>query len=824
MTASPGVAVILVPVSVFAGLSACHRCSEAPVWGDLPTVHLGAGAVTLDLADLAVDDKDGLEFLAQDDPDVLTELDGTRLTLTPQPDWIGETTIVLTAVDRCDNKTTAVLAIDSALPTTGTSAPGSCPVTFTWTSAGAPDRVTVSGSFDDWDPEGHALTADGATWTATVPLAPGAYAYKFVEWTDGAFEPTQAWACDPTAAEMVCDPGTAPAGQPFTQDCTPGANSCNSLLVVPDCAVPTVSLASLAVDRAAGRVSASFSSGSLAGDEVLAVTLDGERVDAPGGEVDARGLAPGRHELRATATDGSGRTGDAVVPFWTDDFDWDRAVLYFAFVDRLANGDARNDDPTGATGAEWHGGDWAGLRGMLPYLDDLGVTVLWISNPQEAAAGAWDGDCGLTYAGYHMYWPADPLACEPRFGDEDELAALVDAAHDRGIRVVMDWVGNHVHEDHPYYAEHPEWFHGYEDCKATVNGQMNFDRIPEECWFAPYLPDVDYSNPAALDAMLGDAVHWVDAYGLDGLRVDAVKHMSHGVVHDLRARLEGRFEHHAQGGDEDLWTVGETFDGADRIAAYLGEDGLDGQFDFPLYWSVRSVFGYGQGQVMDLLAAWDGSKAAFGDARMSTFLGNHDVNRFVTDAFEGSQAVCDGSTLRTAQPPPAAWPYESLRLGFTFLFTMPGVPLVYYGDELGIPGHGDPDNRQPLDWHVSGLDAVRSVDDLQGRVDPEELRTARHVRALAHARARHPALSQGGWIEWWREADVGAYAREAAGDHALVILNRSGADRTLDNGLAFAGLPPGTYEDVLTGDTFTSTGDRISIFVPARGSRVLVPR
>lgn len=805
-------------------LTAC-RCSNAPIWAELEPAHLGAGPITLDLSKLVVDDRPGLVFEAQDDPDVLSELDGSQLTLTPQPGWTGETTIVLTAIDSCDNATTAILPVD-ALPPTGTTATAeTCPVTFSYVAQGDADRVSVSGTFDDWDPEAHPLELVDGAYTATLSLAPGVYAYKFVELADRAFEAEQVWVCDPAAAEYVCDPGVAPAGQPFTQDCTPGANSCNSLLVVPDCNRPTLEVTELSIDRASGSVAATFAGkeGVAGGELELAVTLDGAPVDAPGGQVTASGLSVGRHELRATVTDGAGRASDeVVVPFWTDDFDWDRAVLYFAFVDRVYDGDAANDDPTGATGADWDGGDWAGLRAKLPYLDDLGVSVIWLSNPQTNADGAWGGDCSLTYAGYHAYWPVDALAPEPRFGTEDELLALVEDAHSRGIRVVMDWVGNHVHQDHPYATEHPEWFHAFEDCKANVGGQSNFDRIPEECWFAPYLPDVDYSNPEALHAMVEDALTWAEVYSLDGLRVDAVKHMSHGVVADLEARVERRLEHRAAGGDEEFWTVGETFDSAPRIAAYLGDDGLDGQFDFPLYWSIRSVFGYGQGQVMDLPAAWDASKAAFGDARMSTFLGNHDVNRFVTDAYEGSQGVCDGASIRTAQPPAAAWPYESLRLGFSFLFTMPGVPLVYYGDELGIPGHGDPDNRQPLRWHVDDWGAVGSVQDLEGRVADEELRTARHVRALARARAEHPALSEGGWIDWWREPDVGAYARSSGSDHALVILNRSGSERTLDNGLAFAGLPQGTYEDVLTGDTFTSAGDRVSIVVPARGSRVLV--
>lgn len=812
---------------LIAWLAACCN-DQGPAWDELPLAYLGDGPVTIDLAPFAVDDRGALTFAVVDDPNVVTELDGSLLTLTPQPGWVGSTELVVTARDACENQADTTLVVDSRPPTTATGSADRCEVTFTHTPAGAPDRVMVAGTFNGWDPEADELVADGGTFRGTLSLAPGVYAYKLVEVSDRAFDPELVWICDPAADRMVCDPGVAPSGQPFTQTCAPGANACNSLLVVEDCNAPAVTVSSVEIDRGAGRVRASFVAlpGATGSAPSLTVTLDGAPVDAPGGAVEATGLPAGRHALRAVATDAAGRASrEVVVPFWTDAFDWDRGVVYFAFVDRVWNGDPTNDGPTGATGADYDGGDWEGLRQRLPYLEDLGVTVLWLSNPQENTDGAWAGSCGLTFAGFHAYWPSDPFACETNLGDEQALAALVEDAHARGMRVIMDWVGNHVHDDHPYATEHPDWFHAYEDCTATVNGQMNFDRIPEQCWFAPYLPDVNYANPEALHTMIEDALWWAETYDLDGFRVDAVKHMSHATVHNLEAEVERRLEHRAAGSDEEFWTVGETFDSAPRIAAYLGENGLDGQFDFPLYYSVRSVFGYGQGQVMDLLSAWDASKAVFGDARMSTFLGNHDVNRFTTDAWEGYQGVCAaGGGINVAGTPGASWPYESLRLGFTFLFTMPGLPLIYYGDEIGIPGHGDPDNRQPLRWHVDDLGGVNGVDDLEGRVSPDELATARHVRALAQARKAHPALSKGGWVEWWREPDVGAYARAAEGDVALVVLNRSGVDRTLENGLGFAGLPEGTYEDVLTGQTFTSAGDRLSVVVPARGSRVLVRR
>ena len=185
--------------------------------------------------------------------------------------------------------------------------------------------------------------------------------------------------------------------------------------------------------------------------------------------------------------------------------------------------------------------------------------------------------------------------------------------------------------------------------------------------------------------------------------------------------------------------------------------------------------------------------------------------------------MCIRDRIAHAPAPTDPWAYESLRLGWTFLFTMPGRPLVYYGDELGMPGRNDPDNRQPLWWHTGGdVDGIDSVEAMASRLQPEQAATVRHVAALGKARKQHPALYTGTWQEWWNEYDLYAVARSASNDHALVLLNRSFETRQLDNGLSFAGLPEGTYVDVLTGQSFTSNGDALSVDVPGRGSRVLV--
>lgn len=824
----------LIPILVVLG--GCCRDAEAPVWLSVEDQHISAGTTELSLLDWVEDPDEPLSFAVATGDDLITELDGAALALTPQPGWTGVATLELTATDDCGNWSgTSVRVVvgeepdDDDLPTLA----DHCPVTLRYTAQGEPDAVAVAGLFNGWDTGSDRLSREADAWTVTLDLAPGSYPYKLVEIDEGTYGDAESWTCDPAAEYIQCDEGyKSPDDTSWSQDCTLNATSCNSLLIVPDCGRPSLTLTAVELDRGAGAARADVSVAPAVGGAALAsgrVTLNGAEIDGgfDGGafHVELSGLAAERYALRFTVMDEEGvESEELYLPFWMDDFSWDSAVLYYAFIDRLADGDPDNDASEGASAltGDYMGGDWQGLIDLLPYLEDLGVNALWITNPQDNSAGGWDGQCDETYAGYHGYWPTSAAGLEEHFGDEATLRELVDAAHARGLRVMVDWVANHVALDHPYYQEHPDWFGDYAWCEDG----NNWNEIPETCWFAPYLPDVDYYNPEPLVAMVDDAVDLAQTWDLDGLRVDAAKHMPHSVQWNLEHAIQARIEHEAAGGEDHFWTVGETFDSYDRINAYIDEDQLDGQFDFPLYYTIRSAFLDGSTTLPDLVASAEYSERVYAGGLMGTFLGNHDVPRFVTAGTESDLGGCepDGVGVRAAAEPSDTGVYDSLKLAFTFLFTRPGVPLVYYGDEIGLPGYGDPDNRQPMWWYTGDLSggAVEGVSDMAAAVGGPRAEVVEAVGALGRARASHPAFYSGETTEWWREDDLVAYARVSGADAVLVILNRSGSDRTLSNGLSYAGLSGGAWRDVLTGDAFSASGDTLTVDVPARAARVLV--
>ena len=692
----------------------------------------------------------------------------------------------------------------------------SCPVTFTATAQSAAAGMAVAGGFNAWSTEATPMVEgpDGV-WSVTVNLAPGSYPYKLVEKT-GADGRNEEWSCDPNASETQCD-----AGYDWNPSCGLGEGSCNSMITVANCDRPTLSLQSLDINRAAGavRLTPSFSPArSGAALRSIRVELDGvEQTPLTNtDELNLSGLGEGRHTLRLTAVDEDGVGSEEVyVPFWTDDRQWATGLMYFVFVDRFEDGDASRNSTEGTnySSTDYMGGDWQGVIDRLDYLDDLGVTALWLTAPQNNPKGAWGDKCGANFSGYHGYWPASANGLEEHFGDEALLRTLIDEAHARGMRVLVDWVANHVHDEHAY-AANTDWFNSELICQGDV-----WNTAPEVCWFDSFLPDIRYYDEDPLVQMVNDAVAFAKDYEIDGYRVDAVKHMPHSVYFNLQSKVVAEIEHRAAGGDEEFYTVGETFSGErGLIGSYVNDQELDAQFDFSMYWAILSAFARGESSLPQLDAEREASASAYSGYLMSTFLGNHDVDRFITHA-AGQVAslygdgICgsDGRLRSPATPPGWGEPYERLMLAWTYLLTNEGLPLIYYGDEIGLEGFGDPDNR-----HMMRFD---------GELGADEQRVLSHVSALGQARRAHPALAIGQRTGWWSEDDVLGWARVYEGDEALVIVNRSGGERTLTNGLSFAGLTPGaTFEDVLTGATVTASGDSISVTVPARGSVVLVRR
>jgi glycosidase len=685
--------------------------------------------------------------------------------------------------------------------------------------------VSVAGKFNEWLPRAMVDESGQGDYALNLgPLRPGAWPYKFV-FDANRGNPT--WESPPADVYTMFEDGIE-----------------NRALYVGDCALPSLRAVEVGGrDDGTARATLQFER-AAAGANLDLASVQATFGDAPAGvaydaasgvlTLTASGLSPGKHSLRVTAADLDGlpiEEASVFVPVWVEDvaFDWSQGLMYYAFLDRFRDGGPTShptSTPGAITGTDYMGGDLVGALEVLEsgWLEDLGVRSIWLSPVQDNPEGSFIGTGGYFYTGYHGYWPVGPRAVEGRLGadgvdGEAALHAFIKAAHARGIRVLFDVVLNHVHEEHAYLQSHPEWFTAAA-CPCTSDpGACNWDSNPIGCWFTDYLPDLDYKNHDIVEQLVADARWWIETFDVDGFRVDAAKHMDHVILRTFSMRMRDLYE--TPSGVE-FYKVGETFtflNNQGLIMDYVSDHELDGQFDFPLYYAFRDAASRG---------AWDevsrqswAAKDRYGAFvhRMSPFMGNHDVSRIATDV-QGcpNWALFGGCDDIMAQPGSifgAQWDViNKLSSVFTVVATMPGVPLLYYGDEVGLAGAGDPDNRRLMPWETPTAAQQELLD---------------RMRAVGTLRTQHRALQVGEWKELWVGADddLFVYARDAgAGDVALVAvrLDRTGTTRVQRVPIpAELGLEGATLQDGLgSGATVTVAGGAIDLVLNPYERRVFV--
>ncbi len=391
-----------------------------------------------------------------------------------------------------------------------------------------------------------------------------------------------------------------------------------------------------------------------------------------------------------------------VITQSSDLYDQDKYAsnLYFILVDRFLNGNKQNDNPVNDVEvhkkANYHGGDLDGILHKLKdgYFSDLGVNTIWLSpvtqNPLSAEVEYPAPH--RKYSGYHGYWPISCTKIDTRFGNSETLKELVEVAHQKGIRVLLDFVANHVHENNPVMKKHPQWATNF----ILEDGRENIRIWDEErltTWFDRFLPTIDYSIPEAVDLMTDSALFMMSEYNLDGFRHDATKHIPTIFWRTLTNKIKTSFP------DRSIYQIGETFGSRELIASYVATGQLDGQFDFNLYFDSRVVFAQDEVSFTQLHNSLMETFSYYGNhSLMGNITGNHDIPRFISYAGEGLSFGEDAKKAgweRNVKIHDAVG-YNKLQMLTAFIMTIPGIPVIYYGDEIGMVGAGDPDNRRPM--------------------------------------------------------------------------------------------------------------------------------
>jgi glycosidase len=600
-----------------------------------------------------------------------------------------------------------------------------------------------------------------------------------------------------------------------------------SRLEVQDCANPALRVEpeQIVVDAAGSSISAVFMA---VGADPLArldpTSVQGDlSVDAltPADgtiELSSPPLARGRHSFDLRAQDQAGRAAEARVSVFVDPIAarWEDAIIYQIMIDRFyADGLAPLEPPP--TPGSRAGGTLGGVEAALEsgYFEALGVSALWLSpvytNPDEPRLGT----DGRLYEGYHGYWVADSRAVEPRIGGEQALHSLIDSAHARGIAVILDVVPNHLYETNEIVASARAngWFNEHPSECVCGTASCPWASFMQDCWFAPYLPDLRLEHGDAMNFAVAEILWWLDTYEVDGLRVDAVPMMPRAASR----RIVDAVHHHTAPGIDRL-VLGEVFTGAGPpgvagLRHYLGPGGLDSVFDFPWMWALRDLLatqGVGAGFTgFDALLDHIDAQLGGSGVVLARMLGNHDVVRFVSaivgdghgDPWDQGASQPEGATALELAA------LDRIALGLTLQLTLPGMPVLYYGDEIALAGGDDPDNRRVMPTLAS--------------LSPRRLALLEHARTLGQLRRCAPALRSAVRQTLHVSADTYAYARLAEdGRFAVVLLSRADEPRRI--AIPGTSFISGPLEDALGGGTLDLRGGA-EVELGPRSAMVLLP-
>ena len=431
-------------------------------------------------------------------------------------------------------------------------------------------------------------------------------------------------------------------------------------------------------------------------------------------------------------------------------------IIYFLFTDRFYNGCFLNDynlnpeDPQG-----YHGGDFEGIIKKLPYLKTLGVTAIWITPVYQNIE--YTQDPKFRYRSYHGYWPLDfdkvdrhlytPGTSIPD-GDMRHLRVLSDELHKNGLKLVLDMVINHTGYEHHWVHERPDWFHppGYtDDIRRYLFG----------------LPDLDLSNPDVIDYFIHNIINWVKIGKIDGIRMDAVKHIDKPFWYHLKASLRGACP--------GVSIFGEAFDyNIEGVSQYQNFFDFDSMIDFPLKNIMYEDFVNEEPftkiarprlsddespGILDLDICYNNPY------KLITFLDNHDSVRFMTSLL--NKYGYEGDGRKTA--------IETYKEAFTFLFTCRGIPQLFYGDEIGLEGGIDPDNRRDMPWEIFKNNKPDK------KKAPESRDIYEHIQKLIALRKENSALRHGTFLTLWVNHSIIVFLR-CIEDSIVVCAFNNGRD------------------------------------------------
>ena len=454
---------------------------------------------------------------------------------------------------------------------------------------------------------------------------------------------------------------------------------------------------------------------------------------------------------------------------------WEEApAMYLIMPDRFANGDPSNDDVKGQLerGIDRtemyarHGGDLAGVESKLDYLAELGIGAVWMT-PVVAN--------DLAKTSYHGYACTDSYSVDPRLGTLGDYKSLAAAAHDRGIRVVHDWVPNHWGNLHRLLT-HPvdsawvhNWTGGFTDEKRTnyrssvvldPHGQDPDVTGFNDGWFDRMMPDMNQANEDLQRYMGTNILWWMAEVGIDGLRIDTYTYGQQDVMAAMTKRVSESFP------DCFMFAEAWVYGSAKQAALVEGNGfgwgpttGLDGAVDFAWHFAMQEAMEHGEGWEHGIGKVYEVLVEDFlypDPQTLVTFLDNHDTHRWIAEAGDADKA----------------------KAGLAMLLMGRGTPCLYYGTELGFDTRCEPDGKVRQDFPGGWPEDDRNAFAAEGRT-PEESVWFDHVHGLLSIRKAFPRAFQGGLEHFFPKRGVYGFSREQDDVRIVTLVNAADDTRPL---------------------------------------------
>ena len=458
------------------------------------------------------------------------------------------------------------------------------------------------------------------------------------------------------------------------------------------------------------------------------------------------------------------------------DFDWDESVIYFMVTDRFFDGNESNNTASGAqtygkdNAGLYHGGDFAGITQKLDYLEDLGINTIWITPIVENIPGVTVTDTGkedVPYnAAYHGYWASDFTKLNPTLGTKEEFQTLIDQAHNRGIRIMVDIVVNHA----GYDTKFGDMIRSEDD---VVSGSDQKDSLSD-------LPDFKTEDPAVSAQLVKWQTQWVKDFGIDYFRVDTVKHVENDTWAELKNALTEV--------DSDFKMIGEYAGGGYASNGNtLGTGEMDSDLDFDFNDQAANFVKGNISSVENFLAS---RNSALNNTYMTgQFLGSHDEDGF-------KQKLLDGGMKEDAATA-ASMVAASLQI------TAKGQPVIYYGEEIGLTGLNNypyQTNRYDFDWSIVSNDN----------------KTYQHYKKMLSIRNAYTDVFARGDRKTILASDENGYdivSRSYQETKLYVGLNIKDVAQTVE--IPVSENNGTVLKDLYSGKTYTVSNGKIKVIIPA---------